>query len=240
MRFLVSCGLIAGLLLTQPVRADTIIDTFDDSDPGLWPAIANSGTPFVSSSDSGVAGVIGGVRDGFVNWQAGPLNVTAAVLTGPGIYSLSSDVLTNGSSALSYNAGGLGLSLDLLDPHGTGSSALDPGAAFIIEVVSSDLGGVPIFVQLTDGSGGTGVQGAVAAGGGAVSIPLQDFLPIDFSDIDQIDVSFDPPDEFDITVDYLAFDWPDPRPIIPEPTSLAVWSLLGLTLSSARWRRRTR
>lgn len=234
MRFSAIGGLVVGLLLVQSVRADTIIDTFGDEVPGTWPTSANAGTPFVATNEPGLAGVIGGVRGGTVSHMAGPLDITAAVLTGPGIYSLSSDALTDGSSTLSYDAGGAGLNLDLLDPHGTGPVNLSE-AAFIMDVVGTDLGGVPFDVTMD------GVTVSSNANVGQAVIPLDQFLGLDVSDIDSIEVAFDPPQEFDITVDFIGFDWPDVQVTpTPEPASILAWLVVigvGLVATKRTGRR---
>jgi len=225
----------AMILCVSSVQADTTIDTFEDDVPATWPVIANSGTPFVATSEPGLAGVVGGVRDGTVSHTSGPLNVTGAVLIGPGIYSLSLDALTDGLSTLSYDAGGAGLNLDLLDPHGTGATQVD--GFVVIDVLTADLGGVPIDVTLTDGGGGSDTQGGIAAGGGMVSIPLASYVGVDFSDIDSVEFQFDPAAEFDLTIDFLGFDWVNGH--APEPSS-AVLGLLGLSAMFFYRRRRVR
>jgi hypothetical protein len=168
-------------------------------------------------------------------WMSGPLGVSAAIIPGQGVFSISSDTLTDGSAALSYPGVG-GLSLDL-----TYSGTVPQGAAVIIDVVSSDLGGVPIDVTLTDGGGNSATASGVAAGAQTVSIPLTDFGGLDFADIDQIDVQFDPGAEFDITADFIGFDWPEVDQQ-PEPASILIWSLVGLIglVASKRCRRGAR
>jgi hypothetical protein len=272
MRSLFALAILAALSVSQAGWADTIIDTFDDFDPGLWPLVVDSGTPLAGNSQSGVGGVVGGVRNASVEWMSGPLSVSGSIVSPPGLFSLSSDVLTDGVATLTYPGQG-GLNLDLLDPHGSDRGGPQEGgtpfrfensyrhglsttfktpggkssggglqdAALIIEVVSSDLGGVPINVTLTDGGANSASASRTASGAQTVSIPLTDFAGLDFSDIDQIEVEFDPAAEFDITVDFIGFDWPEVEPE-PEPASILVWSLVALIgiVVSRRFRGRSR
>jgi hypothetical protein len=221
MRQFLLIGLVIAFASVPVSRADTIVDTFDDFDPGLWPLTVGPNTPIAGNSQSGVTGVVGGVRNAQAEWTSGPSSVSANLISPPGIFSISSNVLTDGEATLSYPGQG-GLNLDL-----TYSGPVPPGAAFIIEVVSSDMGGVPIDVTLTDGSGNSSTVGGSAAGAQTVSLPLSNFVGVDFSDIDQIDVNFNPGSEFDITADFIGFDWPDVQPE-PEPASILIWSLVGL------------
>lgn len=220
------CALCA--LVTLQTKANVIIDNFEDFND-VWPLFANSATPSSSNSDAGLTGVIGQVRDSTTTYTSGPLSVSGAIFF-PGLYALSSDALTDGASSLTYNAGGMGLNLNLLNPDGTGD--IDLAMVSILgTVVSSDLEGIPFGVTLTDGMGNSNSVIDIAAGAGLIEIPLLDFAPLDFTDIDEIIVAFDPPADFDIAIDAIMFQLPDSP--VPEPASIMLFSLglagVGLT-----------
>lgn len=193
---------------TKSVAEIILIDEFDD---GGFVIQANSGTPSITDSQSSLSNVVGGRRDSQVDWTSGPKSVLLAVITDPGILAYSSDVLTDGMAMLTYPG---------LDLNASGFMSID------LDVLSSDLGPVPIAVTLTDGGGGmaTGMGTTPSPAPGTLSIPSSEFPGVDFSDIDEIKVTLDPPMEFDISLDAI-------RIIVPEPGSMLLFSTLLLGLA---------
>jgi hypothetical protein len=149
-----------------------------------------------------------------------------------GVLSFSTDALTTGSGRLTYNGGGAGLggadiTGGLTDPY------------FGFEVLSVDLGGIELTVTVSDGTisdsatlelGGVGVsQLAFSAFSGSA----------DFTSIEGVELDINVPiSGGDLTLDSF-FTSGHITPVIPEPSTLAIWGVLGgLGLIAARRRRK--
>ena len=211
-------GFFITTLLASAAPADIVIDDFVNFDAGLWPLVANSGVPSASNFQSGLTGVVGGIREASAEWTSGTNDVTASMSAGT--YSLAAGGATDGQGRLTYRDGSGGLNADLT-----------LGEDIVVNVASGDLGSTAITVLLQDNLGASASSTQIVGALGELSFPLTDFgVGLNLSEIDFVEVTIDPFAGTQISLDSITAN------LIPEPTSLVLLGLVGLWLPFRRRR----
>ena len=160
-----------------------------------------------STSDNPATNTVSGAR--MVTMVSGSGGAAALVGTSGGIMNLG---LTNGSGVfdLSYSGGGL--------------FSADAAGFFNVSLVGTDPSGTGTTVQIFVNGGS--VAGPTALNGGLNTIPVGTL-----GTVDAVTFRFDIPEDGDIMIDLTSHS------CVPEPMSVAIWSMLGLVGLAVRRRK---
>lgn len=229
---LVAATLLAsGVALgTSTASAAVVIDDFSDAVNavgGLAPPTGGvsltSAPASTSTSETGLSGVIGGSRDGAFNLTGTGAASNLTAFVAGGVFSTALNATATGDYSLTYDASGAGLGADFTLASGIEVviSALDSAAA--------GGAGTSFTIDLVDGDASTHSQTITTTTEGAQTLffgfgAFSDAGNLDVSNIFSITFSFTPNQAGDVDVELLQTR----DQIIPEPASLAVWSLMGL------------
>ncbi len=208
--------------------ADIMIDNFQE---GYVDLTANTNNQIVTDTDTGLAttNTIGGRRDSQLTWTSGAGDVTLGVnKNSDGKCSYSSPAGVDGLFQLDYGQGG-DLNADL---------SAETQFALLFDV--ADYSGPINITVTTTGSGASTGMGYTPSGLQSsdpdqwVYIPFSTFTgTASFADVDQISISIDGPSEADYTLKEISTS------TIPEPGTVAMFSLIGAVLWRFRRRRAT-
>lgn len=214
-----------------------LIDNFTSVNVGVSQQASVIGAGSNSDTDTGLAGVIGGSRNLTINTTSGTNSSDLTVLTGPQTLNLNTGAGNNSAGTILWNANGAGLG---------GVDLTDAGASnkFDLEVLFADNNlGVQISVTETAGAGGSTATysqnlGAIASST-FVGIPFAsftNFANVDFSQINSISLMLSGPASQDAIVRLVQTTGSG----VPEPASIALWSVLGLAVAGFAYRFRKR
>lgn len=222
-------ALAVALLATQSVRAQIAVDNF--AQPAAVATFTQTTVGSQSFTQSGLnpANTIGGVRDGTVTASvittAGVDNVEVKV--GAGVYDYASTSGADGAATLRYDGAAVGsgdLNLNLM------------GQAINVQFVLSDSSlPLPVTVTLNDGVNSAAVTlnltNLINPGDPAVTLAFNPAAftannpAINLASINTVEIGFNPSVGRDFR---LGGEGIIIRQEIPEPASIALWSLLGL------------
>ena len=209
------CCLAAIALVVPSVQASVVI--VDDFDDGKVDLTANSGTTSASLIDQPTTSAVGGFRDTTVTWVSGALDVSAKRNPAPGEMAFSSERGVVGLFNLVYDGDGSGLSgLDITDG---GSNVF-----LFLDIVFDDLGG-EILVTLEDNSATSfSLSKSLTPGPELVAFKLSDFIGVDLAALESISVDVIGVEAGDYAIDSIYAG-------VPEPSTIAIWSLFGVGMA---------
>lgn len=212
------------LLVCTSWAAALTIDSFDDANTTAYPpGIVQNTVGSTSVTDTGLTGVIGGVRQ---------LTVTAFSLTVPFV-----DNVTAGAAHLqsfftySCTLGALGEFELLYDANGAGLNASLIGLNRVqLSVITADLSSVPydVTVTLADNTQSiSSTQTITTPGGRAITFPMSDFFGLDLNAIQSIELTVFPMSlAADLELD--SFDALPPGPPAPALSPAMIIVLVGM------------
>jgi len=225
-------SLVAVVLLASaaPVKADIILDNFQN---GTNKTADVGGTNPNGDSQTGLSGVLGGSRDTSVFASTGVTGATAQLLISTGVLQLNTGTGVAGVFSLTYpNVAPLDLSTAIAFIFDI--SANDNGGTFVLDITDGTNTGSSTLLAgplgSTTGDGVTGPQSIAIAGN-------PDFSGVNLGAVTGITLNFTGDDSTDLEIGPLGFRIT--TQVIPEPASMAVWGLLGLSVTwYARRKRR--
>lgn len=209
MRSVSLVALMTAALLAPPSVQGAVTTIDDFSTPTTFPVVLTSGG---ATTDNPATNTVSGERT--VTMVSGSVGAAALVGTSGGVMNLG---LTNGSGVFDVSYGGGGLFNSLA------------AGSFDLSLVGTDPSGSGTTVQIFVNGGS--VAGPQALVGGVNTIPVAAL-----GTVDSLAFRFDIPDDGDIMIALISHREPDPEPTIPEPMSVAVWSILGIVGLAVRRR----
>ncbi len=213
---------LAGKASAVPITIDNFTDPGPAPPAGLaTPGVTQTGVGSMSGSNSGLGGVLGGVRDFnlTVTAAAVPALDGANLEIAAGFIDFDATGAGDGEFTLTYDAGGMGLGADFSTQAG-------------IQIDITLLTGVPTPVTLTlmDGSGPAAVASTslTALGPQLLSFAFNgatfsNFGSLNLGNIESIGLFVNPPTAGELRIDTI-----DTFEVIPEPGSLALWGALAV------------
>ncbi|MCP4191963.1 MAG: PEP-CTERM sorting domain-containing protein [Planctomycetaceae bacterium] len=209
--------LVAVGLLMPAADASLIIDDFENGTIALE---ATNAAPFAELSNQATTSAIGGYRDTAV-WLLSPyLSVRANSNPIPGVIAFSSGSQSTGQFSLLY-AGEDNLGLGGIDITEGGKNR-----QINVDFNSADLGADTGLILYNSPENLGEVSQILVGGPGIVSFKLSDFADqgIDLTTIDAIELVIFGDEDGDYTIDSI-------YATVPEPGTIAIWSLFGVGLA---------
>jgi hypothetical protein len=213
---------IVAASFTAQLASALVIDTFTDQQSVLQTGVGTTSNTVVAP------GALGGFRFGSVN-----------VTAGAGAGSISVNNVIPGAVAVSSNAG---VNANFNIAYGTSAPlAADltvGGNAFLIQVLSSDIGSVNNSLTITTGAASSTaaftVPSLVGQTGGpatpySILVPYSSFVgTASFTNVSTIDIDLNTPSNGDWAVQYFA------TASVPEASSVGLLAPIGLLLARRR------
>lgn len=228
---------VAFCIVTSPVLADVVIDTFDADLTVTAPA---SGTSFGSVG----GGMIGGELDIDAS-SNGPGETTGESNFGSlGVYAHSQESLTTGGTTLVWDGPDGSAGVDFTGLGGE-DLTVDGNDRLTIDIISADFPSDLIFTVWTDGSNASTLTKSLGAGPQTAEFEFADFATLlgggaDFANVGAISLFVDGnnvnSENLDMVIDFVSATGSN----VPEPGSIAIWSLLALAGAGYALRRRVK
>lgn len=228
-------AVLALLMTTNQVPAQLIIiDDFEDGTPHSV-SVSGTGSDFdtkdVSTDGVNVPTVLGGFRLLEIDVQNNPQPTTSEIVVAAGFASTNSAATADALAAFTYDNDGFGL-------VAAGDGDLSAGFAFEIDITVDVAGGVDFVIELVDIANNLATSSFHVNPGDPLTqqILFSSFLGIiDFGNIDVIRLVVNPDqvtNAADATIDNFVVQ------LVPEPTSLGIFTLAVLSAGGTYLARR--
>ncbi len=210
-----SCfGFLAVVLIAQFAGASVV--TVDDFDDGTIDLEATHVMHTDSIGNQATTSAIGGFRSVGVALMSDYLSVRANSNPMPGVIAFSSGSQSIGFFDLTY-AGEGGTGLGGIDITNGGTNRV-----MSVDFAAADMG-AGLELGIEDSNGNFGIFSTLVGGPGVASFALSDFTDagVDLTSIEMIDIAIIGEEDGDYTIDSI-------YAAVPEPGTIAIWSILGV------------